>query len=165
VGLVVLDLEGEVELMTTLAIAGLEKYFAPAIGFRKIPDLLWSWVRHQAAEIAGGRAVVPLQVQQGPQKLVVRLVIKAAEHRYLLLLEEERVSMVDSLKLLGLSRRETAVLAGVIQGLDNSAIAVKMGVNICTVRKHLENVYSKLGVKSRAGAIAHTLQKLDLLNS
>jgi DNA-binding CsgD family transcriptional regulator len=165
VGLVILDLEGQVELMTPLAINWLEKYFAPAIGLREIPDLLWSWVKHHVTELAEGGVAVPLQMHQGQQKLVVRLTIKAAENRYLLLLEEERVSIVDSLDLLGLSRRETDVLAGVIQGLDNPAIAVQMGVNIYTVRKHLENIYSKLGVKSRAGAIAYTLQKLGLLNS
>jgi DNA-binding CsgD family transcriptional regulator len=164
VGLVILNLEGQVELMTPLAIDWLEKYFASAIGLGKIPDLLWSWVRYRVSELAEGAAMVPLQMQQGRQKLVVRLAIKAAENRYLLLLEEEQVSIVDSLDLLGLSRRETDVLAGVIRGLDNPAIAMQMGVNIGTVRKHLENIYSKLGVKSRAGAIAYTLQKLGLLN-
>jgi DNA-binding NarL/FixJ family response regulator len=52
-----------------------------------------------------------------------------------------------------------------MQGKDNPTIAKTMGITTATVRKHLENLYRKLGVTSRAEAIAHTLGKLGLLNS
>ena len=46
------------------------------------------------------------------------------------------------------------MLALVAAGLTNAAIADRLTVAPCTVRKHLEHVYRKLGVSSRMGAIA-----------
>jgi DNA-binding NarL/FixJ family response regulator len=52
-----------------------------------------------------------------------------------------------------------------MQGKDNKAIAAKLSVGISTVRKHLENIYQKLGVQSRTEAIAKALEKLGFLHS
>ena len=78
----------------------------------------------------------------------------------MLLLEEQTLSSLNSLALLGLSQRETEVLALVIQGKDNNAVASKLSVYPSIIRKHLENIYNKWGVKSRTEAIAHALAKL-----
>jgi DNA-binding NarL/FixJ family response regulator len=42
----------------------------------------------------------------------------------------------------------------VAKGLSNGAIAGQLVVEPSTVRKHLENVYRKLGVSSRTAAVA-----------
>ncbi len=62
----------------------------------------------------------------------------------------QTLSLLTSLKLLGLSTRETEVLFWAIQGKDNQAIAKHLSVHVSTVRKHLESVYRKLGVQSRS---------------
>jgi DNA-binding CsgD family transcriptional regulator len=85
--------------------------------------------------------------------------------RYLLLLEEQTLSSLNSLALLGLSQRETEVLAWVIQGKDNKEIATQLSIHPSTVRKHLENIYRKLGVQSRTEAISQALAKLGFLDS
>jgi DNA-binding CsgD family transcriptional regulator len=85
--------------------------------------------------------------------------------RYLLMLEEQTLLGLDSLELLGLSWREAEVLCWVIQGKDNQAIAKHLDIHIGTVRKHLENIYHKLGVQSRTEAIAQTLAKLGTFTS
>ena len=54
-----------------------------------------------------------------------------------------------------LSPRELEILAFIRGGRSTREIAVALWVSPSTVRKHLENVYSKLGVHSRTEAVAH----------
>ncbi|MFI6546397.1 LuxR C-terminal-related transcriptional regulator [Streptomyces prunicolor] len=53
-----------------------------------------------------------------------------------------------------LTLRELDVMRAVAKGLSNGAIAGQLVVEPSTVRKHLENVYRKLGVSSRTAAVA-----------
>jgi DNA-binding NarL/FixJ family response regulator len=53
-----------------------------------------------------------------------------------------------------LSEREEEVLGLVAQGLDNPAIARRLVLSEKTVRNHVSNVLTKLGVSSRAEAVA-----------
>jgi DNA-binding NarL/FixJ family response regulator len=53
-----------------------------------------------------------------------------------------------------LSVREEEVLDLVARGLDNTAIARRLVVNEKTVRNHVSNVFSKLGIATRAEAVA-----------
>jgi two-component system, NarL family, response regulator LiaR len=53
-----------------------------------------------------------------------------------------------------LSEREQRVLALLLNGLSNDTIADSLQVSRSTVKFHLRNIYSKLGVRSRAEALA-----------
>jgi len=53
-----------------------------------------------------------------------------------------------------LTRREREVMVCVADGLSDAEIASVLVVERSTVRKHLENVYEKLGVHSRTAALA-----------
>ncbi len=53
----------------------------------------------------------------------------------------------------------------VIKGRPNQSIALELSIHPGTVRKHLENIYHKLNVKSRTEAIAQALTKLGLFDS
>lgn len=55
---------------------------------------------------------------------------------------------------LPLTAREVEVLELVASGLTNAAIAERLWIAPGTVKKHLDNVYEKLGVSSRAAAAA-----------
>lgn len=60
-----------------------------------------------------------------------------------------------------LTARELDVLRAAAQGLDNAAIAAGLALSVRTVERHLQNVYSKLGVSgpsARAAAVAHLLR-------
>jgi DNA-binding CsgD family transcriptional regulator len=168
-GLVILNAEGQVQSVAPQATTWLESYFAKPAYSHHLPDHLWSWVKHQIAELSKSldlpKACLPLHIQQAGKELVIRLVIEQPEERYLLLLEEHTPSPMSSLALLGLCQRETEVLACVMQGKNNKAIATHLSINISTVRKHLESIYSKFGVHSRTEAIAQALEKLGILNS
>jgi ATP/maltotriose-dependent transcriptional regulator MalT len=54
----------------------------------------------------------------------------------------------------GLTGREVEVLALVADGLSNRQIAERLVVSEHTIHRHLANVYAKLGVSSRAAAVA-----------
>jgi DNA-binding CsgD family transcriptional regulator len=73
-----------------------------------------------------------------------------------LLLDEQRPSLATlaSLERLGLTRRQAEVLRLVAIGKDNSAIAQELFIAPPTVRKHLENIYARLGVSTRTAAAA-----------
>jgi LuxR family maltose regulon positive regulatory protein len=60
---------------------------------------------------------------------------------------------------LGLSRRESDVVAQLVNGLDNRAIATELEVGGETVKTHLRNIYRKLDVKDRAQAVATVLRQ------
>ena len=55
----------------------------------------------------------------------------------------------------GLTAREAEVLALVASGRTNHEIAQLLVVSDHTVRRHLQNVFAKIGVTSRAGATAY----------
>lgn len=58
----------------------------------------------------------------------------------------------------GLSARELEVLRLVVAGKTNHAIAGELVVSDHTVRRHVQNIFAKLGVSSRAAATAFALQ-------
>ena len=59
----------------------------------------------------------------------------------------------------GLTEREMEVLTAVARGDRNKEIALALGVTERTVKAHLTNVYDKLGVDSRAGAVSTAIQR------
>ena len=167
-GLVVLSSEGQVQRVTPPAVAWLEAYFPKPTSSFQLPDRLWAWVKHQIScatlESNFSKAQLPLRIEQAGRQLVIRLVVEQRSERYLLLLDEQTLSLSKSLELLGLSQRETEVLFWVMQGKENKAIAVQLSVGKSTVGKHLESIYRKLEVQSRTEAIAHALEKLGVPN-
>ena len=62
---------------------------------------------------------------------------------------------------LKLTAREYEILAWVSYGKTNPEIARILWISPHTVRKHLENIYAKLGVHTRAGAVARLLGGID----
>lgn len=54
----------------------------------------------------------------------------------------------------GLSEREFELWSMLEEGLSNAAIAQQLFISRRTVEKHLENLYRKLGVRTRLGALA-----------
>ncbi len=61
----------------------------------------------------------------------------------------------ESRSLTALTPREHEILLWVARGKSNSEIAAVLYIAPGTVRKHLDNVYDKLGVSNRAGAVGH----------
>ncbi len=60
---------------------------------------------------------------------------------------------------IGLTDRELQVLEAVAQGERSKEIAYRLGITERTVKAHLSNIYSKLGVDSRAAAVSEAMRK------
>jgi DNA-binding NarL/FixJ family response regulator len=60
---------------------------------------------------------------------------------------------------LGLTQRESEVLALTVAGLSNRAIAQRLVVGEETVKSHLRSIYRKLDVGDRAGAVTVALRE------
>jgi DNA-binding CsgD family transcriptional regulator len=168
-GLAIIDTQGRIQSISPQAIIWLEIYFGKSTNSRQLPDHLWAWVKHQTTGFTNNlnlpNGCLPLRIQQTGRELKIRLIVEPLRAQYLLLLEEQTLSSLNLLELLGLSQRETEVLAWVIQGKDNKKIAAQLSIHPSTVRKHLENIYRKLGVQSRTEAISQVLAKLGFLDS
>ena len=61
-----------------------------------------------------------------------------------------------------LSEREIEVLRLVATGMSNQQIARQLVITVGTVKKHLNNIFGKLGARSRIQAVA-AANKLNLL--
>ena len=58
-----------------------------------------------------------------------------------------------------LTPREAELLTLLTQGLSNKELGRKLFISEATVKTHLAHIYAKLGVDSRAAAIAKALRR------
>lgn len=68
-------------------------------------------------------------------------------------------SAAQSGSALDLTERELEVLRAVAQGERSKEVAYRLGISERTVKAHLASIYNKLGVDSRAAAIAIASQR------
>jgi len=57
-----------------------------------------------------------------------------------------------------LTRREKEIMKLVAKGCTNKQIAAKLFISEQTVKKHLKNIFCKLKVRNRVGAVMKTHQ-------
>jgi DNA-binding CsgD family transcriptional regulator len=134
---VVLLADGDVAYASPRAQRLLREFFPESTVL--LPSLVAEWLQ------AGG----PLHVRHQSGR---RLTITKGDGA--LLLEQENAPS-------DLTAREREVLSWVARGKTNREIAERLWIAPGTVRKHLENVYAKLGVKTRTAAVARLLGRLD----
>ena len=65
-------------------------------------------------------------------------------------------STIPNLTRVGFTRREADVLLWITRGKSNLEIGAILDISPRTVKKHLEHIYRKLGVKSRLAAAVRT---------
>lgn len=166
-GVVLLDQVGNTELCTEQARVWLTRYCVGGFSRREIrslPEPIAGWVGVALADrtlVSRGIAdpLAPLILRRGDQFLAIRLIADHGRGQHLLLMEESAMNTPPDLLLgLGLTDREAEVLAWVAQGKTNREAAVILGTSTRTVQKHLERVFTKLGVESRTAAILKAWQ-------
>jgi DNA-binding CsgD family transcriptional regulator len=144
-GLLLVDAHGAIEVASPRARRLLAAY-APASGTR-LPASLAAWLDAQRAGARVGRGTTALTIA-GPGGTLLAELDRRGDTDVVLL--EECVALGET----ALSTREHEVLALVRDGLRNAEIAEALWVSPATVRKHLENIYDKLGVHTRTAAVA-----------
>jgi len=123
----------------------------------RLPAPLERWIKQRSvARRSNGPALrSSTAIERNGERLVVRLVTDKQEGIHLVRLEKQRQAFsAGSLERLGLSRREREVLFCVAQGKINIETGASLDLSRFTVRKHLESIYQKLGVKTRTAAAA-----------
>ena len=118
-----------------------------------------------AAVLAAVRAGVRGYILKGADGADVLRAIRAAAHGHTVFSPAAAQRLAQHLSIPGaagpttdpafpeLTNREREILAMVAAGLTNSAIAERCAVSPKTVRNHISNILTKLGVTSRAQAI------------
>lgn len=168
-GIVSLATDGQVECMTRKAESLLTLCFEYS-GSHMLPDPIFDWINSQIAQLIPSCETRPLDlsthVEQAGHHLFIHLIPAPYQKHYLLVLEDAHPSFfsIAALESLGLTRREAEVLFWMAGEKNNLAIALAMGCSEGTVRKHMENVYRKLGVQTRMGAVLAALARLGLFN-
>jgi ATP/maltotriose-dependent transcriptional regulator MalT len=144
-GLVVLRSLDKLEFATPTAERLLARYFDSASD-DDLPEPVRAWLHHNSQRLNGNEgltppATAPLSVNRGDRRLTIR----RAGHT--LLLDEEIATLTP---------RERQIVDQLAEGRSNDEIAERLTIATTTVRKHLENIYAKLGVNTRTAAIAAT---------
>lgn len=142
--LVVISSSGAIDFETAAARKLLARYFQDGRNGR-LPEAIEAWLRQERSRLTGNdsppSAAQPLTVRRDGAQLVIRRL------DHILLLEEAPA---------GLTRREREIIGLLAEGRSNSEIASMLWIAPTTVRKHLENIYAKLGVHTRTAAVART---------
>lgn len=123
-----------------------------------LPDDIVVWSRNQTASGPTTRSI-----DIAGQRIEISYVGRIAAEEILLRLTP-RTSNEQETKLrtqLGLTPREAEVLLWVGRGKSNRDIGDILGLSPRTVNKHLESIYSKLGIENRAAAAAVAMRVLQ----
>jgi DNA-binding CsgD family transcriptional regulator len=144
-GVVLRRRDGGLEFVSPEARRLLNAYFDDRGG--QLPAELEDWIRTEARRPDRSRAgaASPFASERPGRRLIVHAA--GADLSTLLLAEEPAPAVA-------LTARERDVLRCVAAGNSNAEIARLLWIAPGTVRKHLEHIYDKLGVRSRTAAVA-----------
>ncbi|WP_241233500.1 DNA-binding response regulator [Altericroceibacterium xinjiangense] len=120
----------------------------------RLPDLLETPTQRLLSETA--RPGTSLRTEFPDFEIELTLIESQRPHEMLIRIAEIREDATLALlqKQNGLTRREAEVLLWVSYGKSNRTISEILGISPRTVNKHLEQVFRKLGVETRAAATA-----------
>ncbi|MDH2904675.1 MAG: helix-turn-helix transcriptional regulator [Actinomycetota bacterium] len=163
VGLIVLS--DPPQELTAGTLATLYRHFGPPADSSPWPIQVEQWIFNQRSRFSSSDGVTllsSLRVENGGRRMTLRYLDELGESPGAVLLQEQTSRPTpQDLGSLGLSVREAEVTAFVISGATNASIADAMFIAPATVKRHLENVYAKLGVKSRGELAAFVHDVLD----
>jgi DNA-binding CsgD family transcriptional regulator len=151
--------------LTPGALVSLYRYFGRPTQTSPLPARVERWMASQQSRLDNQKPLEllkPLRAEVSRRRFVLRYLPGQEVHPGALLLREERRSpRQQSLDALGLTAREAEIVGYVIRGETNAAIGETLHVSPATVKKHLENVYAKLGVRGRGRLTAFVFDVLE----
>ena len=112
--------------------------------------------------------IAPIPRRRGRQRFIIFMrsrdegAFSDRDRDLLLLLQPHIAALADARQrqrnVVPLTDRHREVLHHLAAGLSTEDIAAKMFVSPTTVRKHIENIFARLGVSTRAAAVARGLE-------
>ena len=139
-GVLLLGVGGTVEFASTSAQRLVRDHYGASTD--RLPFQVEEWYLNDRAR--------PLTLPGKRTNLIIEAVSASA------LLLHEQPSGIELL-----THREREVMRCVAAGLSNPEIGQRLWIEPATVRKHLEHIYDKLGVRSRTAALAKTRVAMD----
>jgi DNA-binding response OmpR family regulator len=120
-----------------------------------LPDPIPQWL-NEARRGKPGSKVAIMTALPGDEQLRLQYMGKLGTNEFLLRLAKDSgaETPAEFSSELGLTTREGEVLSWLSKGKTNRDIAQILGLSPRTVDKHLEQIYSKLGVENRTAAAA-----------
>lgn len=123
-----------------------------------LPAPLGEWLQRWIAE--GADTQISLERAYDGVRRVVRVLGRASRGDWVMLVDEydDTAQAVDLATRFGLTAREAEVLLWLSRGKTNRDISDIVGMAPRTVNKHLEHIFAKLNVETRAAATAIAIQ-------
>jgi DNA-binding NarL/FixJ family response regulator len=120
-----------------------------------LPDPIPQWLDQARKGKPGSKAAI-MAALPGDEQLRLQYMGKLSANEFLLRLARDSgtETPAEFSSELGLTTREGEVLSWLSKGKTNRDIAQILGLSPRTVDKHLEQIYSKLGVENRTAAAA-----------
>jgi len=179
-GAVLFQHDGLIVCITAFARELLEKYFAaPIASGEQVPDAVLHWLHAEdegsdSINIRDASSVATLaqRVHRKPLRLVrqdgcltAKLTHDVLTGDWILFLAEipPLELQLKRLEKHGLSLRETEVLFWLSKGKTSAETALLLAISKRTVEKHTERIFVKLGVETRAAAVAVMQQEMAAL--
>ncbi|MDB5885668.1 MAG: two component transcriptional regulator, LuxR family [Polaromonas sp.] len=160
--------DGRLVWQTPLARELLLRYYGTTSP--QTPQPVLDWLRRHLLDAE--RQIEPprLTVEQGPRRLSFRLhqLTEGSDSGgdWLIVMREiSDDAVVEAISLsFKLTAREAEVLYWLVKGKVNRDIGDILGASPATVKKHLERVYSKMGVETRTAAAGRAMSRIRQLH-
>jgi len=163
VGLIVLS--NPPHELTPGALVSLYRYFGRPTRTSPFPARVERWLNMQESRLEGDQSPeLPksLRTESGSGHIVLRYLPGQSGHPGALVVHDvPGRARPPSLHALGLTPREAEIVDYVTKGESNAAIGGALHVSPATVKKHLDNIYTKLGVHGRGRLTAFVLDVLE----
>lgn len=128
-----------------------------------LPKPILEWVR-QCLEVAGKSDGEAFESYRAGVSFSAKITPCQNTGEYLLILEKHSGDWnLDSVRnSLGLTFREAEILMWISRGKTNKEVGIILGSSPRTINKHLEHIFEKLGVVTRAAAVSIVLQRTSI---
>jgi DNA-binding CsgD family transcriptional regulator len=156
-GIIAVNSKGKPLFISEYARRLLAKYFAEAgkTG-NSLPETVVDWLKQIQETSQAKNFNLPteaLKIEKQKDVLSIRLMHNSTTRERTLLLEEKQFVNPQIFENFNLTKRENEILSLITQGKTDDAIAQLCGISLRTVHKHVEHIYTKLGVETRTGAM------------
>lgn len=163
----VMPQDGKIVWQSPLARQWMQRYFYVS-GLHAVdatPEPILNWLLNMQQNKGSSSAVQPLNIIKDSSRLTLSLADDNSDEQWIVLLSEESdEAQIHALTTtFGLTKRESEVLYWAIKGKTNRDIGDILGTSPRTVNKHLEHVFTKLGVETRTAAASFVASKLRTL--
>ncbi|AFJ03013.1 Two-component response regulator [Methylophaga frappieri] len=131
-----------------------------ALNNQETPAQLQTWL--DSLKQGGEQRLRSFIINNPNGRLIFNPADLQSEDQWLILLREEsETAQIEALRaLFSLTKRESEVLHWVILGKTDKSIGEILGTSPRTINKHMEHVFTKLGVETRTAAASLAVNKL-----